>query len=343
MELRAIGHSVSLMGADDGAGGVGLGRIGRFHGTPIPARTAPLFDAVRLADVVHVLGFRDPVGTITALEARRRRIPLVLEPVGMHRRRLRSIVLKRAYDETLGRVVIEAASRVVASSHLEADELVRGGISRDKISIRPNGARFNEMRSQQRGGPFRAELGIPAAVPLVVTIARINMKKGLDVLARALSQLPGVWGLIAGPDEGDGTLERLLHLRGALGLGGRLIVRSEGLWGERKATALSEADCFCMPSLFENFGTAAIEAAGVGVPVVTTTECGVAEWLDPGSSRVVAPANAAALSKAIADVLGSRSFRDGAIDSAARIRSELNWSRLASQQVAIYEEAAGSL
>src|SRR3546814_1179968 len=46
-----------------------------------------------------------------------------------------------------------------------------------------------------RRGALRRELGIPATAPLVVTIARINAIKGLPVLARALSQLPNVWGL----------------------------------------------------------------------------------------------------------------------------------------------------
>jgi glycosyltransferase involved in cell wall biosynthesis len=338
--LTALGHSVALVGAGESAGDVGLGQIGRFHATPVPRHVRPLLRVVRDADIVHVLGLRDPVGTIAALEARRRGVPVVLEPVGMHRRRLRSLFLKRVHDETLGRIVIRAAARVVASSHLEADAMVEDGIARDRISIRPNGALFDDMLPLPQRGPLREELGIPASSPLVVTIARINAIKGLPVLVRGLSELPDAWGLIAGPDERDGTMETLVRLRKTLGLGTRLVILPEGLWGQRKMKALAEADCFCLPSLHESFGTAALEAAGVGVPVVTTEGCGVAEWLDRGASCVVAPGDSVALSRAIDNVLGSSSFRARAVEAATRIRSEFSWAHLAVLQVEIYRKAA---
>src|SRR5262245_12833138 len=58
---------------------------------------------VRLArpDVVHVMGFRDPVTTTVAAWCRARRLPYVFEPVGMFRPRLRKVRLKRAFDATL--------------------------------------------------------------------------------------------------------------------------------------------------------------------------------------------------------------------------------------------------
>ena len=198
--LTALGHSVALVGAGDNAGDVGLGQIGRFHATPVPRHVRPLLRVVRDADIVHVLGLRDPVGTIAALEARRRGVPVVLEPVGMHRRRLRSLFLKRVHDETLGRIVIRAAARVVASSHLEADAMVEDGSP--GTGLDPSERRtFRRYVAPPQRGPLREELGIPASSPLVVTIARINAIKGLPVLVRALSELPDAWGLIAGPDE----------------------------------------------------------------------------------------------------------------------------------------------
>jgi glycosyltransferase involved in cell wall biosynthesis len=136
---------------------------------------------------------------------------------------------------------------------------------------------------------------LPATAPLVVTIARIIAIKGLQILAPALSKLPNVWRLITGPDEHDGTLENLLRLRTAIGHGDRLVVLPEGLLDERTTLALAETDCSSMPSFHESFGTAAIEAAGVGIPIVTTSGCGVAEWLERGASRVVAPGGVGAL------------------------------------------------
>jgi hypothetical protein len=80
----------SVVGCGSARGGLGLPVLGRFHGTPIPRNTRPLTSSVKGADVVHVIGLRDPVGLVAALSSRRRSIPFVVEPVGMHRRHLRS-------------------------------------------------------------------------------------------------------------------------------------------------------------------------------------------------------------------------------------------------------------
>ena len=62
--LRSLGHDVRIAGAGDqaGEGTIGLGRLGSFHGTPIPRTIAPLRRAIGGAEIVHVLGYRDPVG-----------------------------------------------------------------------------------------------------------------------------------------------------------------------------------------------------------------------------------------------------------------------------------------
>ena len=61
--------------------------------------------AIAGADIVHVLGYRDPVGTMAASVAFRARVPYLLEPCGMMRPRVRSIAVKRAFDATIGRPV----------------------------------------------------------------------------------------------------------------------------------------------------------------------------------------------------------------------------------------------
>src|SRR4051794_19680767 len=75
-------------------GTVVLPVLAGFHGTPVPATTNPVRRLAAGADVVHVLGYRDPVGTSAARAARRLGIPFVFEPAGMHRRRLRSLRIK---------------------------------------------------------------------------------------------------------------------------------------------------------------------------------------------------------------------------------------------------------
>ena len=56
-------------------------------------------------DVVHVMGFRDPVTTGVAAWCRARGVPYVFEPVGMFRPRLRKVALKRASVRCVKRTV----------------------------------------------------------------------------------------------------------------------------------------------------------------------------------------------------------------------------------------------
>src|SRR3712207_2309989 len=106
-KLQALGHQVLLAGVQTVDAGAALDTVSlppmfRFHGTPIPSSVRSLLQAVRGADVIHVMGFRDPVGTAAATAAFRAGVPYVLEPVGMHRRRLRSRRLKWGFDRTAG-------------------------------------------------------------------------------------------------------------------------------------------------------------------------------------------------------------------------------------------------
>src|SRR6478735_6137100 len=56
-------------------------------------------------DVVHVFGFRDPVGTGVAAWCRLRRVPYVFEGMGMVAPKHRKVLVKRALDATAFRGV----------------------------------------------------------------------------------------------------------------------------------------------------------------------------------------------------------------------------------------------
>ncbi len=179
----------------------------RFHTTPIPSRTSAIGRLVAGADVVHVLGFRDPVGTLAAFGSVRSGVPYVLEPVGMHERRVRSHRLKRVFDAVLGHRVVDRAALVMATSRLEADELVARGVDPDTIRLRPNGIEVEPLLPLPARGAFREAHGVPADAPLVLALGRITMKKGLPFLAEAVGGLDGAWLALVGPQEGDGTIE----------------------------------------------------------------------------------------------------------------------------------------
>jgi UDP-glucose:(heptosyl)LPS alpha-1,3-glucosyltransferase len=64
---------------------------------------------------------------------------------------------------------------------------------------------------------------------------------------------------------------------------------------------LAAADVFVLPTIYDPFSNACIEALAAGLPVVTTTANGFAEIIDPGvDGDIVAPGDTKALATALA-------------------------------------------
>lgn len=334
-ELRRLGNEVHLVGCgESGEGATGLGRIGNFHSTPIPSSIRPLIALTRVVDVVHVIGYRDPVGSVAAMCALSRGLPLLIEPVGMLGPKLRSARLKRLYEQVVGRRLLRSAT-LVATSSIEADEIRAVGVSPDRVVTRPNGIDVSELLPLPKRGSFRRWLEIPPQAILILSLSRLVMTKGLSILPEAASHLPNVYFVLAGPDERDGTPQRIRHLIDRYQLGRRVFLLPGGLWGRDKARALVDADMFCLPSLTESFGIAALEAAAIGIPVVMSDRCGGKEWLPSDSSRIFRAGSARDLVAAIQD-LETCSLRSAATRSAMHVRESLSWKRVALSQQSIY-------
>jgi glycosyltransferase involved in cell wall biosynthesis len=338
---RGLGHALRAKGVDVRTVGAGAGEgetlpvFATVRGTPIPRSFRALHSAIDGADLVHVLGYRDPVGTKAASAAFRAKVPYLLEPCGMLRPRIRSVRAKRAFDATVGRPVIDRAAAIIATSELERREFVEDGVRDERIRTRRNGLTL-PPGGAERSGRTRERYGVPSGSLLVLALGRIARKKGLlDVISAAFA-LSNAHVLIAGPDANDGTVSSLR--RASSSMRGRVHIDVKGLWGRDKLEAFGDADCFALPSQTENFGNAAAEAAAAGLPVVVSDACGVAEVLDRTAHRVIGVGDVGALTAAIAELTRDDGPRRAAASSAPGLRELLDWSSLAEVQLEIYRE-----
>lgn len=144
----------------------------------------------------------------------------------------------------------------------------------------------------------RASLRTPDEAPVVLALARLHWKKGLDVLLHALAEMPGVYGWIAGA----GPLETDLHnLAEALGLADR--VRFLG-WRNDRAALLAACDVVAFPSRYEPFGAVTIEAWAARRPLVVADAAGPAATVTHEENALLVPRDdAAALAAALRRVL----------------------------------------
>ncbi|MBL7040618.1 MAG: glycosyltransferase [Pirellulaceae bacterium] len=116
-------------------------------------------------------------------------------------------------------------------------------------------------------------LRIPAQKQCLLYLGRLHPVKGLERLIRAWSRLSNEhnqWHLVlAGPDEQQyrNRLERLVSQSQCAAT-----VSFTGPLDEREKSAVFQAsNLFVMPSDFENFGVAIVEAMMASLPIVTTT------------------------------------------------------------------------
>jgi glycosyltransferase involved in cell wall biosynthesis len=290
----------------------------------------------RRPDVVHLFGYRDVVTTVTSWWARRTGVPYLLEPLGMYVPRYRNLPLKSAFDRLIGQPVARHAALVVAVSSWELGHLVEAGIARDRARVRPNGFPAPSERAQTNA--LRARIGVDAEAPVVLSVGRIGFEKGLDLLLRAISGLPGVHLAVIGPDGGDGTLRRLIALSNELALGDR--VHFLGPSDENGlGSTYGDADVFVLASRNESFGMVAAEAAAAGTASVITDHCGIAELLADRGALVV-PCALEPIRDAIGRLLADPELRRRLGEGGKAAARETTWDDMAARQVALYRLAA---
>jgi glycosyltransferase involved in cell wall biosynthesis len=141
--------------------------------------------------------------------------------------------------------------------------------------------------------------------PTVLTVARHDPVKGLDVLLDAMALAPAPTRLVIVGDGPEG--ERLRAQRDALGLADRVEFRPLS-WDVRVADLMWAFDGLVLPSRLEGFPVTIVEAMLAGLPVVATDVGSVREAVVPdGDDRtgwIVPPEEPPALAAAIAELVG---------------------------------------
>jgi glycosyltransferase involved in cell wall biosynthesis len=170
----------------------------------------------------------------------------------------------------------------------------------------------------------RAELGITTADPLVVSVARLQPQKALDVMLEAIAMLPANVTLAL---VGDGRLRADLQTAAReLGIADR--VRFLGFRHD-VADYIAAGDVFCLSSLWEAVPLAAQEAVLLGVPIVSTDVGGLSELIVDGvSGRLVPKNDSRSLAKALEETLSEHDQRRRFADEARRHYDE-HFSRAA--------------
>lgn len=194
--------------------------------------------------------------------------------------------------------------KVVANSNGVKRDIIRHyGLPEDRICVIYNGidAASCEIRGPEERRAVRAGLGVSDEATLLVFVGSGFERKGLVYAIRALALLK---------DEGDlrlvvvgkGNPKPYRKEAVRLGVGDRVIFTGP-VKGVRKY--YGAGDIFILPTVYEPFSNACLEAMASGLPVVTTRSNGASEIMTDGADSAIVddPSDSTALAGKIRPLL----------------------------------------
>ncbi|MDQ2784022.1 MAG: glycosyltransferase family 4 protein [Chloroflexota bacterium] len=223
---------------------------------------------------------------------------LLVNPHGMEE--FSATGLKRALlapQRALVRRAARQADRVIALDAFLVPDVMRNlGLPRERVAIVPNG--IDIARVDRLTGTVPRPHDEP---PVIVSLARIEPNKGLDVLAAALGsirdQLPADWRWL---HIGDGAARRPVEeaiTRAGIGVHATLLGR---LADEELHRTLATATLFVHPTRYEGSPLVLLEAMAHRLPIVASAVGGIPDKVIPDETGwLVPPDDPAALGAAI--------------------------------------------
>ena len=177
-----------------------------------------------------------------------------------------------------------------------------------------------------------------AGLARLLYVGRLEYEKGIHDLIAALPRIrrthPGTTLTIAG--EGtqlDWLIEEARRHR---------VLRATTFDGhlnhDELLGALHDADAVVLPSHYEPFGIAALEAAAAGAPLVTSNVGGLGELVINGQTGMsFAPRDLAGLATAVRQVLNDPDkAQQRAIAARERLTSDFDWGTVANETAQVY-------
>lgn len=326
---------------------------------PLTRRINPLADIstlIRLLlifreespDVVHAFDTKPSV--LARLAARFAGVPVVIGTLpGLGSLYVGDGAIPRAVRviyEGLQRLASHSSDLTIFQNHEDAQQFItRGIVPESRATVLPgSGVRtdlFNPAKiSQSERAQVRAELDLPSDAVLITMVSRLIRSKGIMEFAVAAQTVhkrhPQVTFLLVGPLDEESvdrlTPEELSELA-------RIVTWA----GVRKdiPAVLATSDIFVLPSFYrEGIPRVLLEAASMGLPLITTDLPGCWEVVEHGMNGfLVPPRNPDALAQAMLRLVEEPETRHR-LGQASRQRAvdRFDLSIIADQTLSIYRE-----
>lgn len=294
-------------------------------------------DVISEADVVHIHDYRSFLSIVVSRICIKKNIPYIIQMHGAFSHRIGNGGQKRMFDKMFGKKMIANASKLIALTRTEADEIIRSGVPKDKIKIIPNGIDWNIYSKLPSIGDFRGEMAIPPG-HIILYLGRLDKTKGIDLLLMAFAsqfaEREDIILVIIGHD--DGERQHLEKLALDLGIEKRILFFGF-VDAAKKLAALVDSDLVVCPS-YSGFPITILEACACGKPIVTTTKGDDIDFLD-GRVGLKTEYNVASLGEGLRSLLGDKErMRRLGESGRVMVKNEFSIVKVGTMMLDIYDD-----
>jgi len=268
---------------------------------------AALREGVHDFDLVHITSMWWYPEIPASREARRQGVPYVIGTTGgfIDLSLATTVWKKWFYLKLVEDPVLKHASAIRFTASLERERSEYLQRFPAPSFIVPNGFQGDEFAALPERGAACQEFQVDEETPKILYLGRLDPRKGLEVVVRALARvvrrLSKALLMLAGPDFG--VEDSLRDEVNRLGLAAHVRFLGYVPPGRRNAL-LRTADVLVLAARpGENFGNAAVEAMFAGVPVLLSDQVGICREVAADGAGLVAPLQEEAIAAALLEML----------------------------------------
>jgi glycosyltransferase involved in cell wall biosynthesis len=216
-----------------------------------------------------------------------------------------SVRKKWLYNKLFADRILQNASVILFSAEGERDETAALRLCAPSVIV-PDGFNADEFSTLPERGSFRKRFLNGHTGPLVLFLARVNAKKGVDLLIKAMqcviAERPDVRLAIVGPPDPLSFNKEVWQWVKENGIEAQTVLTGMAD-PEMRLEAFADSDIFVLPSYAENFGNSVFEAMACGIPVVVSETLNYAAEFARSGAGFALPRTPEAFSAAIINLI----------------------------------------
>jgi glycosyltransferase involved in cell wall biosynthesis len=347
-EIIKLGHDLSIFTSDSARTGKITKKTEEIDGIKVKRHATwfklsyftPVFPSLINSvlfedyDILHVHSYRQ-FHNFAIIFAKLRGKPTVLSmhwpeyPNSVRNRFLNHII--KVYDKTIGPIILSIADKLIVQTEAEKLWLQKKfRIKSDKIEILPPG--FDSFYLEKRNTKKFKETHKIKEKFIVLCIGRIHRSKRFDKLIKIASDFKNTKFVFLGPDGGHkNELENLVK---KLKISNKILFTGE-VSEEEKLDALAACSVLVMPSDYEAFGIALIEAMAQGKPVIAANSGGMPCAVG-NCGLIFEKENVYELKQKLLKLLQNKKLRNKLSNLAKRRAESYTWQKLTGKLENIY-------